>query len=201
MSPADLELERQIALLQLSIHDILHDHPAGISEHALLTALEAQQQFGAERGVYDSGLTLFQCHFLLFHTLYRLRDQLLGGAAAVDIEIHCLNIRLIPLAGEGGAFPARHDPLRHYYLDLDNLRETTAGEVESLLNRFWQRYLAADGRGEALALLGLREPVSAEEIKAQYRSLVMEHHPDRGGDKEKLQQINRAMQQLKLLHP
>lgn len=194
------DLEQQIALLQLSIFDFLQQHPAGISEHELLMALEAQQQMGAGQGVYDSDLTMFQSHFLLFHCLYRLREALLADDEVFDLEIHCLNIRLVPMANSGATLLARHDPLRDYYLDLSNLKTTTAAEVDKLLNRFWQRYVAADSHLQALETLGLAAPVSHEEIKAQYRRLVMEHHPDRGGDKVKLQQINRAMRQLKLIY-
>ncbi len=194
------DLEEHIGLLQLSIYDILQQYPAGISEYELLKALEAQQQMGGEQGVYDSDLTLFQCHFLLFHCLYRLRDKLLIADDPVDVKIHCLEIALLPMAGSNATVPARHDPLRDYYLDLINLKMATAAEIASLLNRFWQRYVAADARTQALENLGLADPVSYDEIRAQYRRLVMEHHPDRGGEKLKLQQINRAMSQLKLYY-
>ena len=191
-------LQSQLALLQFSIHDILLQHPSGISEYELLATLEAQQQVSA---VYDSDLGMFQCHFLLFHALYLLREQLLQDDESVDIEIHCLNIRLVPMACSGTTVPARHDPLRDYYLDLTNLKTTTAAEVAGLLNHFWQRYAVGDNHLEALAILGLSEPTTLDEIKQQYRRLVMEHHPDRGGEKTRLQQINRAMRQLKLLYP
>lgn len=191
-------MQSQLALLQLSIHDILLQHPSGISEYELLATLEAQQRVSA---VYDSDLGMFQCHFLLFHALYLLREKLLQDDECVDVEIHCLNIRLVPMLGSGITLPARHDPLRDYYLDLTNLKTTTAAEVAGLLNRFWQRYAVADNRHEALASLGLSEPTTLDEIKQQYRRLVMEHHPDRGGDKARLQQINRAMRQLKILYP
>ena len=194
------DLERQIALLQLSLQEILQHHPDGIGEYELLAALEGQRQIGAGGGVYASDLTLFQCHFLLFHCLYRLRDELLNDGEN-DLEIHCLNIRLVPLAGGDATLPARHDPLRDYYLDLANLKGATAAEVDSLLKQFWQRFVTADAERQALAILGLAGPVTHDEIKAQYRRLVMEHHPARGGNTERLQQINRAMRQLKLLYP
>lgn len=191
------DLERQIALLQVAIHEILQRHPQGISEHGLFQALESQQHLGR---VHESNLTLFQNHFLLFHALYRLRDQLLIDEAPADIEIHCLKICLLPLAVGIITPPVRHDPLRDYYLDLTNLKETSAGEVERLLDAFWQRFISTDVRAQALETLGLADPVSYDQIKAHYRRLVMEHHPDRGGDKLTLQQINRAMRQLKLFY-
>ena len=60
--------------------------------------------------------------------------------------------------------------------------------------------MAVDYRVKALEILGLDEPVSYEEVRVQYKRLAMEHHPDRGGDKEKLQLINEAMQQLKMYY-
>ena len=191
---SDAALEQQIALLQRSIYNLLRQHPVGISEFDLLATLEAQRQVAA---VYSSDLGMFQCHFLLFHCLYRLRDELLQ-AGSHDVEIHCLKIAMVPMAvGQRSPLPARHDPLRDYYLDLTNLKATTEADLQNLLRQFWQRFVVDDAHLQALALFGLSASASYDEVKAQYRRLVMEHHPDRGGDKALLQQINLAMDQLK----
>jgi hypothetical protein len=42
------------------------------------------------------------------------------------------------------------------------------------------------------AVLGLRRTATLEEVKARYRALLMEHHPDREGDKETCQKIMAA---------
>ena len=191
-----VEIERQIALLQLSIYATLQQYPEGISEFELLAALEAQQQVAA---VYASDFNMFQCHFMLFHALYRLRDEL-RQTGTEDVEIHCLKIALVPMLTFGSMAIDRHDPLRDYYLDLTHLKLTTEADVQNLLGRFWQRFAATDVHLQALAVLGLSEPVTYDEVKAQYRRLVMQHHPDRGGDKVQLQQINHAMAQLKLFY-
>jgi hypothetical protein len=47
-------------------------------------------------------------------------------------------------------------------------------------------------RGEALAVLGLKEGASAEEIRAAHRRLMQGHHPDKGGNAETAQRLNRA---------
>lgn len=54
--------------------------------------------------------------------------------------------------------------------------------------------------GRALAVFGLELPVSASQVKARYKHLVKQHHPDMtGGDKrseERFKEINEAYQIL-----
>lgn len=106
---------------------------------------------------------------------------------------------LRPCPDGTGHLPATPDPLRAYYLDLTHLEKTGKQEVLQLLDAFWQRYTRHDRRAEALAELGLADPVDYLEIKRSYRELAMEHHPDRGGEMEKLQAINAAMELLEPL--
>jgi len=47
-------------------------------------------------------------------------------------------------------------------------------------------------RAAALALLGLREGASEAEIRAAYRQLMRDAHPDRGGSVEKAARLNQA---------
>lgn len=46
------------------------------------------------------------------------------------------------------------------------------------------------------SILGLNPGASAEEIKQAYRKLASKHHPDRGGDTKKFQEIQAAYQML-----
>jgi DnaJ-class molecular chaperone len=41
-------------------------------------------------------------------------------------------------------------------------------------------------------VLGVTEHAPADVVKAAYRRLAAEHHPDRGGDQDKMAQLNRA---------
>ena len=176
---------------------ILRTHPDGLTEHDLIRKLAHDDPaFGP--GAYADELSLFQCHFILFHHLYRLRDDLWNKRQG-DLAIHCLKIALRPCPDSAGLLPATPDPLRAYYLDLTHLEKTGKQEVLELLDTFWLRYTRHDQRTEALAALGLADPVDDPEIKRRYRELAMEHHPDRGGEIEKLQAINAAMGALEPL--
>ena len=137
---------------------------------------------------------LFCAHFVLFHALYRLRDRA-WQAQQAHLEIRPLNIRWQPYHGGQGGL-ARPDTLREYYLDLSNLEQTSARDVDALLAAFWVRFQRRDQRAAALMELGLSDPVDDATIKRTYRQLVMQHHPDRGGETERLQVINAAVKAL-----
>lgn len=166
-----------------------------MSEYALIMALEAEHGADFSRDQLRDPLSLFQTHFLLFHALHRLRDQLWESRTA-RLDIHTLCIQLLPFEDAGASHLAEHDPLHDYYLDLNNLKITQAGDVEKLLSQFWARFVGDDDRRQALATLELEDPVDWPTIKTQHRRLAMQHHPDRGGDEARLQAINVAMDVL-----
>ena len=179
--------------------DELRACPPGRNELELMRAAEAAELPGfTERPEPGDSLALFRAHFLLFHALYRLRERLIADEES-GLEIHCMKTLLIPLGGEEQAV-SHHDPLREYYLDLDHLEGTDREEVEGMLKGFWIKQQARERRGEALAVLELEEPVDFDRIKRQYRRLAARHHPDRGGDTERLQAINGAMSTLEKLY-
>ena len=94
---------------------------------------------------------------------------------------------------------AEHDPLRDYYLDLDQLRATDERDVEKLLASFWTRMQGGEEKRAALELFELDDAtqvLSLAIIKHRYRQLVSQHHPDRGGSTARLQSINKAMEIL-----
>jgi hypothetical protein len=175
--------------------EVLRAHPAGLSEYDLIKLLEADGEPGFETGCLHDSLSLFQTHFLLFHHLYRLAE-VFAQEGEYRLHISPLLIQAIPKQDKDDTLPAEPDPLRAYYLDLNNLKNTAAEDVEALLSRFWTRFIGNDQRREALETLELEDPVDWPAIKQQHRRLVMAHHPDRGGDKERLQAINAAMEVL-----
>ncbi|MDH5300657.1 MAG: molecular chaperone DnaJ [Gammaproteobacteria bacterium] len=178
---------------QAALLDLLLQHPQGLSEYQLLKQLP--EDVANPPTDFTDSLSLFQSHFLLFHLLYRLREQLLGEQRG-DLQISVFNIQWRPYSPHPAGLQ-HDDPLRDYYLDLRHLHNTDERDVDEMLNQFWLRFAAANDKTLALQLFSLKEPVEFQQIKFRYRQLVSLHHPDRGGDKEKLQQINDAMTTLK----
>jgi len=190
---ADTSSAQQLFLQQLL--EVLRAHPTGISEYDLIRALDSTGESCFSADCLSNSLSLFQTHFFLFHSLYQLHDQLWHNDG-IHLEIGPLCIQLLQGNGNPGPALSEHNPLRDYYLDIDNLNNTDANDVELLLGQFWQRFARNDDRHNALAELELNDPVDWATIKTQHRRLAMQHHPDRGGDEQRLQAINAAMDVL-----
>lgn len=188
---------------------ILQRHPGGLSEYELLRELQTTPECAFNPTGLHKDLALFQAHFLLFNALYRLRERL-SATGAYGLEIHVLRIALTPgldasadsgqLASSNQALGA-YDPLREYYLDIDQLTNTDANDVARLLGDFWMRYLALESRAAALAELGLSEPTDLNTIRRRYRELAMRLHPDRGGDPEAFRRLVSARRVLEQTQP
>ena len=179
------------------LHELLRAAPAGISEFQLIQQLKARHSTHIPNLGLDDKLVLFRTHFLLFNALYLLRERLWGREEA-HLQISPLCVQLQPWHS-GGEGLAQHDPLRDYYLHLNNLRDTTERDVEKLLASFWTRMQGSDEKRAALELFELDrspQPLTLELIKHRYRQLVSLHHPDRGGSTQRLQSINLAMEIL-----
>jgi hypothetical protein len=185
------------------VENVLNANPQGISEYEFLTQLGEKVPFFCSQQTRSANLRLFQRHFLLFHCLYQL-DHLYRTQHLVRIGISPLEIRLI--AGEKedeNDAPSRQarqldtpDSVREYYLDLSNLENTGDLEVDELLGKFWLALARHDARDDALKLLGLSDPIDNTSIRKRYREMVMQHHPDRGGETGMLQQLNSAISKL-----
>lgn len=177
--------------LDATLLEALRDHPQGLSEYELISHLQRTAPERFAPGLFRDSLQLFKAHFLLYHCLYRLREHLWRTQGG-HLDINPLRMTLHPYRPASAAV-AHADPLRDYYSDIANLEVTTAEEVERLLSGFQQALAANERRQEALETMGLTDPVDAAAIKHQYRRLAMQCHPDRGGDKERLQALNAAM--------
>jgi hypothetical protein len=179
-------------LLEDTILEILNAHPGGISEYDLLEHLRSSENDHFGETDYRDQHALFNTHFLLFHILYRLRNRVLAQGD-YSLEINPVTIRLYSCKENPAQHLSEHDPLEEYYLELSHMEKTGADEVERMLQDFWERFLRNDNRAGALKILGLQDPVDNITIKKCYRKLVMEHHPDRGGNTADLQALNAAV--------
>lgn len=179
-----------------AIRAMIEASPSGLSEYDLIQGLQQQDpEFAFEDD--SSSLALFRQHFLVMNALYRLQAELFEEGTYLSISP--LAIRLEPLQDMGpSALPADNAeaPLREYYLDWDNLSQTTRTDVDSMLNRFWERYLAIDKRVAALQTLELPANASWEAVKHAYRRLAARHHPDKGGESARFRDIRGAYEIL-----
>ncbi|MGK0441307.1 MAG: DnaJ-domain-containing protein 1 [Pseudohongiellaceae bacterium] len=173
-----------------------------MSEHELLTQLERQGDFDGglskdKAFSMASDLALFQRHFLIMNALYLLQEQLLQDQ--LYLQISPLKIGLIPIQqqglselGEQQESPA----LKAYYSDFSNLEGADEQGVDDLLKGFWRRYLVSDKRVEAYGVLALAVDADWSVVKAAYRRLAKQHHPDHGGDHEKFVELRAAYEIL-----
>ena len=197
----DMDLAEQILVL-------LSDQPEGCSEYELIQQLKAHHSTHIPNLPLLDKLVLFRTHFLVFNALYRLRDKLWADGAS-NLQISPLCVQLQPYQ-QGTRGVAENDPLRDYYLDMTNLRDTDEKEVERLLASFWSRMRGdspvqsaagwdPEQKRAALELFELDQETASltlPAIKRRYRQLVSIHHPDRGGSTTRIQSINLAMEIL-----
>ena len=180
--------------------------PEGIKEYDLLMQLKAEQPKEAQVPLFDS-LVLFQQHFLLFHALYQLDEQLHRDNAG-QLIIEALKIQWLPFEAVNDNHQgcssceqitdlAVEDPLRTYYLDISNLENTSSEDVDNLLASFWISMNDESEKVNALTVLELVEPCDLTMIKKRYRQLLAVYHPDKGGCVSKTQSLNEAMSVLK----
>lgn len=177
------------------LYQIIAENPTGIKEYELYQQLKKAKIQPFTAGNLADELVLYRTHFLLFHLLYSLQDRL-RKAAGEDLEIHCLRICLKPWHPTPESIPAKVDPLRSYYMEVERLETVHRSEVQGMLADFWRQFKAEDGRSDALLELGLQDPVAEQEIKRQFRKLAKQHHPDRGGDPAQFRRITAAVETL-----
>ncbi len=172
-----------------------------LSEYQLIQMLN-EQGWSLPTNAGDS-LDLFTSHFLVFNALYQL--QVNYWAEDQYLEISALAIQLHPaIKRESSSTNVTHytsdEALRAYYLDMTQLTNATEDSVNQLLNQFWERLLVNEDSDKALAVFSLEHPVTYSDIKKRYRSLAMEHHPDRGGDLTNFKEVNWAFGVLQRIY-
>jgi hypothetical protein len=190
----------QIQHLSVAVERILRENSPGISELNLIKALQKPPWELIGPVNYAEPDKLYPVHFLIFHVLYRLRDQLAASGEALSISP--LRIRLsrqdvVSGTGSVGAV----DELRAFYLDLSKYQLPEVS-ILKMMDDFWS------GRGgqqparretlEAAGVFGFSDiPPSFEDVKYRFRRAVMQAHPDRGGETEAIQNLNSAFSVMK----
>ena len=178
--------------------------------------------FPADPFAAGLGLELFQKHFLLYRRLWLFDDELrmttghrlwirgirstmvappVGGCTWLDPETgrYCL----LPTAGElcpqHGSTVPEVNGLKSYYLDWRNLEEMTDEGLRDLVDGFFRWMGGREALFQALKTLGLPQDATVETVKARWRRLSLQHHPDRGGDAALFQKLSAAWAVLKTL--
>lgn len=189
---------RQFIDQQLKEYDFkLCDKPLEVSEHRIIVDLKRKEVYP---WASEMLLALYQQHFLVLNSLYKLRSHYL--------QRYQLQMAFSP---KGVSFSMASDSpgvqiednknavLEAFYCDNSNFDQASTHTVVELLASFWKMYNAQDQRGGALQVLGLDENADWQSISKRYRQLVQQCHPDRGGDTARFISIQAAYEQLKIL--
>ncbi len=182
--------------LELRLLELLLQEPRGWREFDLLAALEERGQPGFRSRSERSRLDLYRRHYQLFHALYSLRDRL-RAAALADLQVHCLEIRLLAYRNPEEHSPAARDELRDYYRDPGSIDSLCEEDVEALIEGGLKRIGARRRRAQALAVLGLADPVTSSQIRRRFHTLALQRHPDQGGDAQRSREISAAASALR----
>jgi hypothetical protein len=175
-------------------------------------------------------LTLYQSHFLLFHVLYRLQDELYQEKKY--LHVHFMRTILVPYpdakhcrffeelfgrfcqaacVSDGGYCDFHINQigetalnelsLRYFYLDGRNFYKLDARTATAFMNGTWEILTHYDEYQRSLRILGVSERADLSLIKKRFRQLAKEHHPDRGAtSSERFHEINNAYQLLLHIH-
>lgn len=196
----DEKLNFQIQHLLVAVEHVLRRNPAGINELGLIKTLQRPPWELIGKVNFGEPDKLYPVHFLLFHVLYRLRDQLAIGGETLTISPLVIRVRKSEVVA-GSGVPDQVDELRNFYLDLSKY-EMPEESINRMMDDFWAgrngyRPEATEAH-EAAATLGFESvPYGFDEVKQRFRRAVMHAHPDRGGETETIQDLNQAFAVLK----
>lgn len=193
-------LQEHLGHLMVAVETLLREHPAGLSELSLIRSLQNPPwQLLGDVDFSDPAL-LYPAHFLVFHCLYRLRDELAAEGESIAISPLLIRLYREPTVASNG-LPDQHDALRSFYLDLSGY-ELPESAVQRMLDDFWSGQSARSMDDvelqEAADTLGLDQlPSDFAGVKRAFRRRAMRSHPDRGGSSEAIQAINEAFTRLR----
>ncbi|WP_412971305.1 DNA-J related domain-containing protein [Glaciecola sp. MF2-115] len=188
------------ALLQEVLSSFQSRFVEGISEFEIITLLKQPPYSLFDEDALRDSLMLFQTHFVLFHSLYRLRNEWREQKVG-ELDIAATQIKLLPSVSFDAALQTS-DTLADYYLDWNNMTSTDQAGVDQLLGSFWQKMagidvnhqLSGEALNEALSNMQLEtlEGLTLPQLKQHYRKLQHANHPDKGGSVESSQLVLQA---------
>lgn len=193
-------LRHKIAAMMAATEAILRENDEGISELALIRRLQQPPWQLLEKVDFSDPAGLYPVHFLVFHCLYRLRDDLAPDGETVDISPLRIRLQTEATVSSDG-LPAEQDQLRLFYLDLSQY-DLSEIVVRRMLDDFWAgrtpSSLDAEELDDAAQVLGFEQvPDDFDSVRRAYRRQAMRAHPDRGGTKEEVQILNEAFNTLR----
>ena len=196
---ASLALEHLVQRLMAATEACLRQSGT-LSELELIRQLQAPPWELIGRVDYADPAALYPVHFLIYHTLYRLRDELATDCETISLSPLAISLTSTDVVA-GTGLPDHADPLRDFYLDLSQYH-MAAEEVLRMVDDFFAGRVSArpaDSEAEqAAVVLGFESlPARFDEVKYRFRRAVMQAHPDRGGSTAEVQQVNQAFAVLR----
>ncbi|THB67746.1 MAG: molecular chaperone DnaJ [Gammaproteobacteria bacterium] len=173
-------------------------NPTGLSEYQLIKTITFPEEIEKLENIPEmANLCIFKKHFLVMNALYQLQQKL-WHEENIYLSISPLNLKIENNIKKIKATTAisADTSLAEYYRDWNNLKETSAEDVEKLLSNFWDLYFNNDKKQDALAVLELPQNATKNEITDKYRQLASQHHPDKGGDCDSFIRIRSAYELL-----
>mgnify|MGYP006191805485 FL=1 len=192
--------EPVLNLLQNQLLNLVCESPPdaeqAIEEQYLLKRLGLKLHCDTVR---SEDMARFQQHFVLYHLLYRVQQQLLDSQQGY-LSVELAKVRLLSVSHT--QVSDAHDSRRQYYLNWHNFYQMTEQLLDQHLNAFWQNFTVpqftqvALNEAEAKALLQLPAHFNLAQLKKAYRTKALQLHPDRGGEAQQFILLRQAYQRL-----
>jgi hypothetical protein len=179
--------------LVVMILPYIREHQHGCTLLALVNHCEAALQ---SRVAGSAMSRAFEKNFLVMNGLYQLQHQLLSehdlylSISPMDIHIQ-LGTHVV-----GNNDVARDASLASYYLDWNNLVQTTEEDIAELLADFWRRVSSTEKVDWAASVLGVILPLQKDTVISAYRARASITHPDKGGRHEDFVDVRQAYEIL-----
>lgn len=170
----------------------------------------------------SDNLSLYQNHFVLFYTLYKLQDEYYKENKY--LYVHFMRTQLLDYPEKGlckyynedsGTFCCEKtekdkmyckfhlnkygnneiDTLstKYFYYDITNYNRLDKDSVELFINGTWEILSKYNDVKESFNIMDLPECYDIELIKKQFKILAKKYHPDMGEEShKKFNEINRA---------